>query len=121
MKRSEIKRGTTPMKRTRLRPMSKTRQSVMRRRSEALEAAFGPRDGWMCWFRENRLTGFPACYGELAGHEILKRSRAGSADENLLDVSRIVILCSLHNSWVEDNPVQAHELGLALHAWEVTS
>ena len=107
------------MKRSRLKPMSDKRRKVNAKRKEALEAHFGPREGWRCWFTAHPgLFVAGGCFGELAGHEILKRSRAGSTDANLLDMANIVILCQRHNSWVEDEPQLAHGLGLAKHSWE---
>ena len=112
------------MKRTPLRPVSKNRQRVNRERRILQEAAWGPRP-WKCQFmqyvRESGLF-IPAemaiCHGEVNGHEILKRSRAGSTDANLLDVENQVPLCDRHNSLVETEPKLGHEIGLAKHAWE---
>ena len=84
-----------------------------------MEEHFGPKEGWVCWFMQHSLPIAGGCYGSLAGHEILKRSRAGSTDKNLLDMENIVILCLRHNGWVECEPELAHSLGLAKHSWEV--
>ena len=107
------------MKRTPIRPVSKNRQRVNKLRAEMMEEHFGPKEGWVCWFMQHSLPIAGGCYGSLAGHEILKRSRAGSTDKNLLDMENIVILCLRHNGWVECEPDLAHSLGLAKHAWEV--
>ena len=107
------------MKRTPIRPVSKNRQRVNKLRAEAMEEHFGPREGWTCYFVAHPVIVAKGCYGPPSGHEILKRSRAGSTDENLLDVEGIVILCARHQVWVEDFPKIAHSLGLAKHSWEV--
>jgi hypothetical protein len=103
-----------------LRRTSKHRARINRQRRILQEAAWGPRDRWRCWFLDRPAAALMAgaCYGEVWGHEILKRSRAGSTDENLLDVDGQVPLCSHHNTFVEDHPDKAAELGLAKHAWE---
>ena len=63
-------------------------------------------------------VGSVGCSGPVNGHEVLKRSRAGSTDANLLDMEGVVLLCNYHNGWVENFPKEAHEMGLAKHAWE---
>lgn len=125
MKRTPLKRGSSELKRTRLKPVSENRRKVNKARREALEARFGPRSAWKCRFK-GFVAGTPyadaetlRCHGAVNGHETLSRARAGQTDANLLDVSRIVLLCNRHNEWVESNPEAAHEVGLALHAWEV--
>ena len=103
------------MKRTQLRPVSKKRLEVNRKRKELMIAYFGPEKSWKCQI--GVLIG-TKCFGEVHGHEILSRSRSGRTDENLLDISNIVLACDYHNGWIEDNPKQAHELGLTVHSWE---
>ena len=90
---------------------------------------FGPEVLWRCIFQgdttrivymvddENRLVDVGECFGAVSGHEILKRSRSG-ADANLLDMENVRLLCSAHQTWVEDNPDAAHSIGLAKHSWE---
>lgn len=111
-----LKRNTsTPMKRTPLRPVSKKRQEVNAKRRALLIAHFGNPKAWKCQIGLQIGT---KCFGEVHAHEILSRSRAGRTDENLLDISNILLACDYHNGWVEDNPKKAHELGLAIHSWE---
>jgi hypothetical protein len=50
----------------------------------------------------------PDCWGELEGHEPEKRSHC--ADPT--DPEQIVLLCHLHNGWVEDYPLAAKALRL---------
>ena len=76
---------------------------------------FGDPRTWKC--QVGAIIG-DKCYGAVHGHEILSRARAGRTDENLLDMSGILLACDYHNGWIEDNPKKAHELGLAIHAWE---
>jgi 5-methylcytosine-specific restriction endonuclease McrA len=58
---------------------------------------------------------YPGCheYRWLHRHHIKFRSRGGSDRE-----ANIAVLCVYHHEWVHRNPRKAHELGLALHAWE---
>jgi hypothetical protein len=117
---SRALRGGGFVKRTPLRPVSKKRQKVNVERRRVQEQAWGPQDEWRCWFRDRPASMSLAgpCAGGVWGHEILKRSRAGSTDANLLDIDNQVPLCNLHNSWVEDHPDKAHWLGLSRHAWD---
>lgn len=105
------------MKRTRLNPISKRRQRLNAERKVVLEEHFGPRDTWQCWvhFVPAYTAIMGGCYGEVNAHEIVKRSQGGS----LVDTENILLLCNLHNSWVENYPDTAHKLGLMKHAWEV--
>ena len=114
LKRTPMKQ--TPMKRTPLKPVSDRRREVNKQRKEALLAHFGPREKWVCAVSNLIPT---RCFGEINGHEILSRARAGRTDENLLDMSGIILVCNHHNSWIEDNPAEAHALGLTKHSWEV--
>ena len=98
------------MKRSRINPIGKKRQSQNVKRKAAMLEKFGPQDEWKCEMRGRYL----ACFGSVHGHELLKRSRGGS----ITDMDNVVLLCSTHNSWVEDYPELAHELGLAKHSWE---
>jgi hypothetical protein len=81
---------------------------------------FGPRNTWTCYLHGiwTIALGIDVgqCRGRVDGHEVLKRSRAGQTDENLLDPTGIRLLCWYHNNvWVEDHPIEAHRLGLADH------
>jgi len=98
------------MKRSRINPVSKKRRKKNALRKFAMLEVFGPREGWKCAMRGRYL----ACFGDINGHELLKRSRGGS----ITDMSNVVLLCNAHNSWVEDYPELAHLIGLAKHSWE---
>ena len=110
----------TPLKRSRLKPVSDRRREVNIERLRLQEAAWGAKQSWRCWFKDRptELAVAGACHGEVWGHEILKRSRAGSTDENLLDVGNQVPLCNFHNGYVEDHPKEAERMGLAKHSWD---
>ena len=113
--RSSPLKATQPMKRSALKPMSDKRRAVNVQRKEAMLAHFGKRETWKCTVKD--IIGTP-CFGEINGHEILSRARSGQSDANLLDMSGIILVCNHHNSWIEDNPKRAHELGLTKHSWE---
>ena len=115
LKRKPLERKPTQMKRTRLNPISDKRREVNTKRREAMLEHFGKRETWKCSVRE--IIGTP-CFGDVNGHEILSRARSGQSDANLLDMSGIILVCNHHNSWIEDNPTKAHELGLTKHSWE---
>lgn len=116
MKRTPMKRGNSQMKRTQLKPVSDHRREVNKQRKEALVARFGPREKWVCSVSHLIPT---KCFGDVNGHEILSRARAGRTDKNLLDTDGIILVCNHHNSWIEDFPAEAHALGLTKHSWEV--
>ena len=99
------------MKRTKIRAVSSKRLKENVERKRRMIEHFGPQDEWKCQLAPNIDT---PCFGPIAGHEILKRSRGGS----ITDMDNIMLACSMHNSWVEDNPDEAHRLGLAKHSWE---
>jgi hypothetical protein len=100
--------------------VSEHRREVNAERLKLQEAAWGPRRWWRCWFEDRPLHIAEAgtCRGEVWGHEILFRSRAGSTDENLLDIANQVPLCNYHNSWVSNHSRAAERMGLAKHSWE---
>jgi len=115
--RGEKKSGnkSSSLKRSSLKPVSDKRKAVNAQRKEAMLTHFGKRELWKCQMRD--IIGTP-CFGDVNGHEILSRARSGQSDANLLDVSGIILACNHHNSWIEDNPKKAHELGLTKHSWE---
>ena len=105
------------MKRTRIKPVSDKRRAVNVERRRMLEQTFGKRESWRCSLRDtpSALAAFGACFGEVNGHEVLKRSQGGS----IVDPENIVLLCNHHNSQVEMFPVEAHKFGLMRHVWEI--
>ena len=92
------------------------RQQSAKRRSEALtrrevvRQALGP--GAMCSLMLSPDSG--RCFGPIVGHELVKRSQLRGAH---LDRRLIVALCSGHNSWVEDHPLEAQRLGVSIPRW----
>lgn len=113
--RKPLERKPSALKRSSLKPMSDKRRAVNVQRKEAMLAHFGKRETWKCTVKD--IIGTP-CFGEINGHEILSRARSGQSDANLLDMGGIILVCNHHNSWIEDNPKRAHELGLTKHSWE---
>ena len=102
------------MKRSRIKPRSDKRTAENAERARLMEEKFGPRGEWRCQFPAiDNGFGF-GCFGDVNGHEILKRSRGGS----ITDMDNVVLACQYHNDWVEENPIKAHDLGLAQHNWE---
>lgn len=101
MKRTEMKRSTTPIK-----PVSDKRKKENRERTKAMVEVRG-RDQHACQLQAVIGT---ACHGPLHGHEILKRSRGGS----ITDPANIMLACDGHNGWVEDHPMLAEVYGLSL-------
>ena len=119
VKRTPLKRSSTPMKRTalkrgggKLQSRSPHRKEVDVLRAANQVEAWGPRP-WNCTFRDY-ATGNPEamasggnCYGKIDGHEIVARSR-DSSDENLTNPDGQTPLCAHHNGWVSQ-----HTNGLA--------
>jgi hypothetical protein len=58
------------------------------------------------------------CMGELHAHELEKRSQRRDAH---LDPENCVAVCNFHNGWVEDNPREAHRLGLVIRRGDAGS
>lgn len=111
VKRTPLKRSTTPMKRTQMKRgtgkinhKSAHRTDVDVQRAVSQVAAWGPRP-WNCTFRDyatghsEAMASGGNCYGKVDGHEIVARSR-DSSDENLIDTAGQTPLCSHHNGWV---------------------
>ena len=99
------------MKRSPINRVSSKRKRENAQRKVAMTEKFGDPETWTCqaaMFMDVR------CYGEIHGHEILKRSRGGS----ITDMDNVVLLCDYHNGLVEDYPEKAHDAGLARHSWE---
>jgi len=99
------------VKRSPINRVSSKRRRENAQRKAAMIERFGPPETWHCsapMFMDTH------CYGEIHGHEILKRSRGGS----ITDMDNVVLLCDFHNGVVEDQPEAAHREGLARHSWE---
>lgn len=119
MKRSPLRRGTTPLARTelaartkRLSPRSKKREAEAAERFVIRTAVFA-RDRWACTMPDvlRRHGAHPLdagpCVGPLTPHHLRKASAGGP-----YTMDNLVSLCAGHNSWVEDHPLRATELGL---------
>ena len=107
LKRTPLARSASTLKRTRLNPQSdKQRQRVADRRdtSETVKQ----RDGH-CRLRD-MLVGHQ-CFGGFSPHHLLRQSQGHDDDED-----NIVWLCAAANSWVENEPLLAHKLGLVIRA-----
>jgi len=114
-KETQERQKAKAIARTPIKQVSDKRKTINQQRKEAMLAHFGKRETWKCQGQEV----FPhKCFGSINGHEITSRARAGRTDANLLDMSGIILLCDWLNGWLEDNPKQAHELGLTKHSWE---
>lgn len=112
----EIKRTGFTRRTGRLRAVSDKRRKLNKKRKPVVDAVF-ERDGHRC--RAENL-GIGNCFGPLTPHETMNRERAGRTDANLLDADNMLSLCAFHNTWVEDNPPKALELGLARNSWAKT-
>lgn len=122
-RRTPLKRGTTELKRTplpkrtkRLSYRSKRREEEQAERFVVRQHVFA-RDHWRCQMpnvlarhgRDRDTAG--QCMGELTFHHVRKASGGGAyTAENGLS------LCATHNTFVEDHPMLATELGLVRRA-----
>lgn len=93
-----------------MRQQSAKRRAEATTRKEIVRRAIGP--GAMCALLVVDAAG--DCYGGVVGHELVKRSQLRGAH---LDERLIIALCSGHNSWVEDHPLDAQRLGVAIPRW----
>lgn len=101
-------------KRTRLKPRSSKRSNFMKdvripMIEELVEAGARCEIGPV--LIKTGLSGGTNCRGRIEGlHELRKRSAGGS----LVNPDNLVPACNPCNTWVEDNPDDAHVLGLVL-------
>jgi hypothetical protein len=125
VKRSPMPKRSKPMKRTKLtpkdhadnrrrnpiKPVSDRRAAQSSQRRDVVAEVIA-RDG-RCMAR---AYGAPEqCMGALVAHEVVKRSQMRDAH---LDVENCLAVCWRHNSWIEDEPKLAKELGLMRSNWE---
>jgi hypothetical protein len=127
------------VKRTRLKPVSDKRRATFPARKAAM-AEVRARDSNTCqfwlrlvvWAQESGAVYFPNrpnvdgaallrqcreafpvhvpdCFGDLNGHEPRKQAHHS---EDYTDPERIVLLCNVHNDWVEDYPIERKLLDL---------
>lgn len=97
MKPSAISRGKGFRRVPRARDTVDERRAV---RKQAIDAF-----GTTCVLRN--LQADHRCFGRTEGHELRKASQGGRYEEG-----NVVPLCSAGNTWIEDHPLLAHELGL---------
>lgn len=95
------------MKKTRLKPRSQKTIDAAPLHELVRNAVF-VRDGHRCILLGSRVSGVPDCSGDLCTPHHLKKTSQGGRYEN----TNLVTLCQGHNSWVEDFPIMAHDLGL---------
>lgn len=115
--------GILQVKRSPINPVSKKRLALYIERRDNLQHAWGPKP-WTCYLNlrqdwkaitQTQTAIVPHCMGEVNAHEIVKRSQGGS----ITDVSNMVPLCNVHNSWVETAPRDVvKSLGLVKSRWE---
>lgn len=106
---SEMNRGSTPLKRTRLNPRSKKREQYMVGRRKRVAEAVG--DGWQpCKIQAD------GCTGNVQGiHEVLSRGRAGGLEAAERD-GETINCCNACNGYVSEHPIEALAKGLLVHA-----
>lgn len=106
LKRTPLQRGSSTLKRTRLSPVSaKQRQRVDDRRGTVAEAL--ARDRQRCRLLD-MLVGH-RCAGPITPHHLRKQSA-----EHDDSAENIVALCAAGNTFVENEPLLAHRLGLVI-------
>ena len=100
------------MRRSRIRRISKARLADADRRKAVREAVFA-RDGGCLLSPWGRLNDegrdWGPCVGVLTPHHLLKASQGGAYSED-----NLVALCAMHNSMIEDWPIQAERIGLVV-------
>lgn len=119
-RKSPLKQGDKPLKRTefrskrkapkprsKLKPVSEKRARENRERREVKKQMVAER-GDRCQWPEG-------CPREAVdAHEVKKRSRGGS----ITDPENIVLLCREHHDFTEAEPEKAAAMGLLRHSWE---
>lgn len=118
MKRGEPLNRKTPLQqramirtRAQLRSRSAKRAKFYREERVPLTVAMLAESPWceVCPKISGVDRGYDDCQNYAIGlHEILKRSQGGS----MTDRDNLLRTCAPGNSWIENNPVQAHEAGL---------
>lgn len=97
--------GRSPIRRTRLAPVSVKRSAALPARRRVVAAVLA-RDGG-CVARRHGWT--DACAGPLDVHEVVPRGRMASS---WLDPDLCVAICRACHSWVADHPLLAQSAGL---------
>lgn len=112
MKRNTpLARGTSQLKRTRLKPVSAKRSKLNAARREVVAEVVRKR-GFCAWPDCNRLGHHP--------HEIWTRARASDIEHALLCEQNIVMLCDIHHSRVhtEEDSDEVRASGLIRRSYE---
>lgn len=104
-RRTPLARSSTPLRRTRIRPISRKRAAARDERAEIREQVFA-RDRHRCLLS---TYGVGPCSGRLTPHHLRKEGQGGP-----YTVDNLLTLCSIHNDWVEDVPDLAWALGLVV-------
>lgn len=120
LKRTELRRGDSQLKRTRIKPVSDKRRAGGPARQAAVAAAF-ERDGWRLvdgrWIGGRCIPherGWPgSCFGELTPHRLHKGSAGGG-----YTTDNVVAACSFSNGDIENRHDLAVELGLLIQPKE---
>jgi 5-methylcytosine-specific restriction endonuclease McrA len=100
-----------PLKRkTPLKQQSDRRRSESDDRADVREQVYR-RDYWTCRLERasRQRDDVPECSGPLTPHHLKKASAGGP-----YTLENLVTLCRGHNSWVEDAPLLATELGMVI-------
>ena len=99
--------GTSEGSMTRLRAVSAKRRKVMRSRQEISKRLWDERGPWC-------QMSTPVCTGLAQGlHEIVGRAQGGSE----VDDRNLLLAANSCNTWAEDNPARAREMGLKCPRW----
>lgn len=107
MRRTELKRGTSQLKRSQLNQVSSKRRAENRVRTGVLA--------------DKRATGqgceakaIKECTNAMDdGHEIVTRGRGGS----ITDSANVITVCRTCHSWISEHPKEASCMGLVIPSW----
>lgn len=108
-RRTPLKRGAPPERRTRLRPVSKKREKVNRARRELVAGLLAQRP--RCEARDLIFVVDDKHRCNLWScdiHEVVTRARGGS----ILDPDNCRAICRACHDWIHDHPKQATSIGL---------
>ena len=109
MKRSPLRRGNPPERRTPLRQVSAKRAKVQRLRRVMVAEELAKRELCEAGARITQAGYDARCHGlAVELHEPLTRARGGS----ILDPANTVAICRSCHDWVHVNPAAATGLGL---------
>ena len=108
MKRSPLRRGTSVLRRTRLRRASDKTIARADADREWRTAILERHGGW-CFLRGVDPGTFDHCGGPVDAHHIAAKGRWPELRHVL---SNGVALCRMHHEWVHNHPREARALGL---------